>query len=62
MNWISITTMEDAGAYEVELEECSNIIRHRRIYHNMYGQWMQGYPVKDLIKGKDDGRYQRKTD
>ena len=56
MNWISITTMEDAGAYEVELHKYSNIIRHRRIYHNMYGQWVQGYPVKDLIKEKDDGR------
>ncbi|MGD9162744.1 MAG: hypothetical protein PVG39_30340 [Desulfobacteraceae bacterium] len=49
--WVDITTIDQAGLYEVNLEIYTNRYRYRKKYNNgMWSDWINGHPSKDELE------------
>ena len=48
--WINITTIEEHGSYEVEMNTENGTYRYRQIFGRYYGKWIPGNSPKSANK------------
>lgn len=46
--WVDITTIDQAGRYEVKMNFYGNRVKHRTCERGCWGEWEEGHPPKNL--------------